>query len=132
MVLSIPLQIICCHVLEMKKKYSETETECLLWKEHHRSEEDALPVHMVVEQWKNETYHSGQTRRKLYQICERHNAQLHEDTNDDARVNENGLNMQRKYMKEDIASCRSHLDYGPFTESQHKYYICCKRTHSVR
>lgn len=117
---------------EMKKKYSEIETECLFWKDHRRSEEDALPVHVVGEQWRNGSYHSGQTRRKLYRICERHNAQLQGDVDDDdAHLHENDLNMPRKCKKEEIASCSSHLDYGPFTESQHKYYICCKHSNSI-
>jgi hypothetical protein len=116
----------------MKKKYSESETECLSWREQHRSEEDVLPVHVVGEHWRNGSYYIGQTRKKLYQICERHSAQLHGDTNDDTHVHENGLNMPRKCKKEDVVLCRSHLDYGPFTESQHKYYIFCKHSRSVR
>lgn len=132
-VLIVLHQIICFHFPEMKKKYSEIETECLFWKEHRRSEEDVLPVHVVGGQWRNGSYHSGQTRRKLYRICERHSAQLHGDIDDDgAHVRENGLNMPKKCKKEERVTCSSPLDYGPFTESQHRYYICCKNSHSLR
>jgi hypothetical protein len=116
----------------MKKKYSEIESECVFWKEHSRSEQDINSVHIVGEQWTNGSCHSGQVRRKLCSICERHSAQVHGESEDNAQVDENHLNIARKCKKEDTVASSSHMNYGPFTKLQHEYYVCCKHSHSVR
>lgn len=116
----------------MKKKYSELETECLLWKQPHRSEPDIPPVHVVGEQWTNGSCHSGWMWSKLCSICERHSAQLHGEAEDIACVHENALNIPRIYKRKDTVSSYSCINNGPFTESQHECCVCCEHSHSLR
>lgn len=115
----------------MKNKYAEVETGCLLWKESHRSEPHIPEVHVVGEEWTNGSCHSGWSWRKLCSICERHITQLHGEAEDIAYVQEKGLNTRRICKKKNNVSF-DNMNYGPFTESQHECYVCCKHSHSVR
>ncbi|KAJ4443908.1 hypothetical protein ANN_05695 [Periplaneta americana] len=111
---------------ELKKKYSELEAECLLWKEQRRSDQDIPPIQVVGSQWTNGSCCNGRTRKKLCSICERHGAELHDKLDDTAH-----LNVPRKCKKNDVISPSSHLKYGPFTESHHEYYVCCKHDNTL-
>ncbi|XP_069692379.1 thioredoxin domain-containing protein 11 [Periplaneta americana] len=111
---------------ELKKKYSELEAECLLWKEQRRSDQDIPPIQVVGSQWTNGSCCNGRTRKKLCSICERHSAELHDKLDDTAH-----LNVPRKCKKNDVISPSSHLKYGPFTESHHEYYVCCKHDNTL-
>jgi len=122
----------CLHFSVMRKKYTEMETECLLQKEPQRLDPDIPPIHVVEEQWTNESCHSGCTWRKLCSICERHSAQLHGEAEDVAYVHEKVLNIPSTCERKDTISSDSCINYGPVTESQHDCYVCCTHSHSLR
>ena len=122
----------CLYFSVMRKKYADMETGCLLRKEPRRSDPDIPPVHVVGEQWTNESCHNDWTWRQLCSICGSHSVQPCGEAEDFAYVHEKHLNIPRICGRKYTVPSNSCINYGPFTESQHECYVCCKHTHSLR